>query len=388
MTSVLNYRQLAAELEGVPDLMFATPGHAPLAARLAALGPGMIDVHTHAIDPDLPAIGRTHEGRFPSVRRVSADLAQIILDGRVYREIDSRCWSVQARIRDMDAEGVAAQVLSPIPVTLCHGEPVSGAQALATAQNEFLARMVAAAPERFAALGCVPMQDTALAIAELRRCMDELGFAGVEIGTRVGDRELSEPQFVPFFEAAAESGAVVFLHPVDQTLDPRLSRLRIGFGMGMPTETATAAAGLLISGLLDQVPGVLLCLAHGGGTLPCALPRLAVGQRVVGGVTEPAKLATTQARKLWCDSLTYDVEGLRLSSERFGAGHVVLGTDYPFDAREEPAGAVLTAAAGHVEGTANIARENALALLAAAGRPRTESVRLRGARWDIFLASA
>jgi aminocarboxymuconate-semialdehyde decarboxylase len=331
-------------------------------------GPGLIDLHTHAIDPDLIDVSQAYEGSFPSVRRLSADRAQIVADGRVYREIDSRCWSAEARLRDMDAEGVAAQVVSPIPITLCHGEPAPGAQALAAAQNDFLARLVASAPDRLLALGCVPLQDPELAVAELGRCIHDLGFAGVEIGTRVGELELSDPRFVPFFRAAADLGAVVFLHPVDRTLDPRLARLRIAFGLGMPAETATAAAGLLVSSLLEEVPGLRLCLAHGGGTLPSALPRLAMGQQLAGGVTSPDELATARARRLWCDSLTYDVAGLLLAADRFGAGHVVLGTDYPFDARERPAGAVLAAAAQHDAGTAEllagVARENALTLLA------------------------
>lgn len=356
------------------------PARASVASRLAALGPGLIDMHTHAIDPDLPDLADIYEGNFPAVRRLSADRAQILLQGRVYREVDSRCWSAEARIRDMDAEGVAAQLVSATPITLCHGEPVDGARVLAAAQNDFLAQLISQVPDRLLALGCVPLQDPVSAVAELWRCVTELGFAGVEIGTRVGELELSDPRFAPFFRAAADLGAVVFVHPVDQTLDPRLARLGIGFGLGMPAETATAAAGLLVSDLLDDVPELRLCLAHGGGTLPSALPRLAQGQRLAG-LAQPGRLATARARRLWCDSLTYDVAGLLLAAERFGADHVMLGTDYPFDAREQPAGAVLTELAkvtaaaglsgsgrpGSAEVLAGAARENALALLAGVG---------------------
>ena len=368
---------LVAEDEGGASFMSVIPPSASLATRLAALRPGRIDVHTHAFDPDLPDIGASHEGNFPAARRLSADRAQIILDGRTYRELDARSWSAPARLRDMDAEGVAAQLVSATPVTLCHGEPAAGAAVLAAAQNDFLARLTGEAPDRLFALGCVPLQEPGAAVKELHRCVRDLGFAGVEIGTRVGELELADPRFVPFFAAAADLGAVVFVHPVDQTLDPRLARLGIGFGLGMPAETAIAAAGLLVSDLLDEVPGLRLCLAHGGGTLPSALPRLAQGIRLAG---KDDRIAA-RARQLWCDSLTYDAAGLLLAAERFGAGHVVLGTDYPFDAREQPAGAVLTAlaavtmaaglpgtaASGSAEVLAGAARENALALLAEAG---------------------
>jgi aminocarboxymuconate-semialdehyde decarboxylase len=89
----------------------------------------------------------------------------------------------------------------------------------------------------------VPLQDPQASVRELQRCVGELGFAGVEIGTRVGELELTDPRLEPFFRAAAELGALVFVHPVDQTLDPRLARMGIGFGLGMPAETAVAGAG-------------------------------------------------------------------------------------------------------------------------------------------------
>src|ERR1700761_4142827 len=80
---------------------------------------------------------------------------------------------------------------------------------------------------------------------------------------------------------------------------PRLGKLGVGFGLGRPAETAAAAAG----------------------------------------GTGPATLATARARRL-----CYDAPALRLAAGRFGPGRVVLGTDYPFDAREQPAGAVLAPA--------------------------------------------
>ncbi|MBN9097523.1 MAG: amidohydrolase family protein [Pseudonocardia sp.] len=316
---------------------------------------GAIDVHTHAVADRLPDL-TAHPGRWPSVERYSDTEARILLDGAVYREIDDRCWSAARRLHDMDAEGVAAQVVSPIPVTLCHDQPAAGAAVLASAQNDFLAELVAQAPGRLFALGAVPLQDPGAAVKELLSCLDR-GFLGVEIGTRVGDVELNDPALDGFFDAAAERGAFVLVHPVDLTLDPRLARLGIGFGLGMPVETAIAAAGLLTG--RPRRPGMRLCLAHGGGALPQILPRLDRGLVLAGRGDEPS--ASARARELWCDSLTYEASSLALSVERFGADHVLLGTDYPFAAREAPAGAVL-AGVDPVPAEA-IRRDNALPVL-------------------------
>jgi aminocarboxymuconate-semialdehyde decarboxylase len=304
---------------------------------------GLIDLHTHAIAPSWPDLAAVAPWpAWPSVQQTSETEGRILVGSRPYREIDSRCWSAQRRLADMDADGVALQVVSPTPVTFCHDAPADGAAVLARAQNDFLAGLVAQSPERFRALGAVPLQDPARAVAELRHCVQELGFLGAEIGTRVGDRELGDPDFDPFFDAAAELGALVFVHPADTTLDPRLATAGVAFGAGMPTETGIAAAALLVSGALARRrPGIRLCLAHGGGTLPWLLPRLDKGELIKNPGTPPDRRPSVLAHQLYSDSLTYDTDSLLLAVHRYGAEHVMLGTDYPFAAREAPAGAVI-----------------------------------------------
>jgi len=202
----------------------------------------------------------------------------------------------------------------------------------------------------------------------------QLGFLGAEIGTRVGDRELGDTCFDPFFDAAAELGALVLVHPADTTLDPRLAKLGVAFGPGLPGETGVAAAGLLASGaLLRRRPGARLCLAHAGGTLPWLLPRLDRGELIKNPDTPPERLPSALARSLYSDSLTYDVEGLLLAMHRYGAGHVMLGTDYPFAARESPVGAVISEACSRLTAAlrAAVGVTNAYGLLAIA-QPRQD----------------
>jgi aminocarboxymuconate-semialdehyde decarboxylase len=310
----------------------------------------LIDFHTHAIAPRLPDLeADVPWGAWPSVEQTADDAARILVGGRPYRVIDDRCWSAARRLSDMDAAGVAVQVLSPVPVTFCHDAPAAGAAVLARAQNDFLSGLVAQRPGRLRALGAVPLQDPVLAAAELRRCVTELGFLGAEIGTRAGDRELGDASFDPFFDTAAELGAVVLVHPADTTLDPRLAALGVAFGAGMPTETGIAAAGLLTGGALARRrPGTRLCLAHGGGTLPWLLPRLDRGELIKDPGTSAEQLPSALARSLYSDSLTYDEQSLLLAVGRYGTSHVVLGTDYPFAAAETPPGAVLRGLADQV----------------------------------------
>jgi aminocarboxymuconate-semialdehyde decarboxylase len=298
---------------------------------------GLVDVHTHAIDDELPDLRQAYpRDRWPSVERTSETDALLTFGGVPYRRIDHRCWSADARLADMDREGVAVQVLSPIPVTFCYQESAAGAAELASAQNEFFARIIRQHPTRFAALGAVALQDPDGAIDEMRRCKRHRGFLGVEIGTQVGGIELADPSLDRFFAVAHELGALVLVHPSDQDLSPRVTELGLGFGAGMPTETALAAAALIASGALSRRPEVRICLAHGGGALPAMIGRLDKGALIAGTPSTSPELPSRQAARLWCDSLTYHRSALLAAIDVFGADHVVLGSDYPFPAMPDP----------------------------------------------------
>jgi aminocarboxymuconate-semialdehyde decarboxylase len=295
--------------------------------------PGLVDVHTHAIDADLPDLRQSYpHDRWPGVERINETDASLTFGGAPYRRIDHRCWSPVARLADMDRDGVAVQVLSPIPVTFCYQASAAGAAELAAAQNDFFAAIVRQHPTRFAALAAIPLQDSDRAVDEMRRCMRTPGFLGVEIGTQVGGLELADPSLDRFFAVAAELGALVLVHPSDQDLPSRMTQAGIGFGAGMPIETGMAAALLITSGALKRRPGVRLCLAHGAGTLPAMIGRLDKGALIAGMPSTSSDLPSRQAARLWCDSLTYFRPALQAAIDVFGAEHVVLGSDYPFPA--------------------------------------------------------
>jgi aminocarboxymuconate-semialdehyde decarboxylase len=298
---------------------------------------GLVDVHTHAIDDDLPDLRRAYpHDSWPSVEHTGETEANLLFGGQPYRGIDHRCWSPEVRLSDMDCSGVAMQVLSPIPVTFCYRASAAGAAELASAQNEFFARIVRQQPTRFAALGAVALQDPDRAVDEMRRCMRHRGFLGVEIGTQVAGMELADPSLDRFFAVAHELGALILVHPSDQDLSHRMTGLGLGFGAGMPIETALAAAALVARGALSRRPEVRICLAHGGGALPALIGRLDKAAIMAGTTADSPDLPSRLAAQFWCDSLTYDRRTLDAAVQLFGHDHVVFGSDYPFPAMPEP----------------------------------------------------
>jgi aminocarboxymuconate-semialdehyde decarboxylase len=240
------------------------------------------------------------------------------------------CWDVERRIEAMDAAGIAVHVLSPVPITLTYwADPVLAAE-LCRRQNDLLAAAIAARPDRFLGLGGVPLPDVAAAVAELEHVMHDLGLAGVEIGAQIAGHELDDPVLRPFFAAAEALGAAVFVHPLDGGSGAiRRAGVPYDFALGMMTDTAMAATALVFGGVLEAHPGLRVALAHGCGTFPWALPRLARGASMPPEAPPPDHFLAA-ARSLWCDSLVFEPTHLPVLFERFGPDHVVLGSDFPF----------------------------------------------------------
>lgn len=314
-----------------------------------------VDFHTHYIDPSLDGLA------LPGCVELRRDgtNGELLRDGRSYRKIDERSWSPDRRVADMDAEGVALQVLSPIPVSYAYEASATDGEAFCRRQNDALAALVRARPDRFAALGAVPLQDPDRACAELERAMCELALSGIEIGTTAGGRELDDPALEPFWERCEALNAIVFVHPESAPGFDRIRRRMMVISTGYPSETGIAGATLLTSGLLER-RALRIVLAHGGGTLPWILPRLDRLWEVSDELRALGARPSEVAQRLYCDTLTFDARNLALILERFDPAHLLVGSDYPFTIRENPPGAVVDAFPAHAHA---LRAGNALSLL-------------------------
>ena len=325
-----------------------------------------VDFHTHFIPEQLPDMGEKYGGEgWPKLLHAGPCQADIYYAGKHYRRIDDRSWDPERRLKDMDAEGVDVQVLSPIPVTFAYRFSAQGVLELAQLQNEAIASTTSVAPTRFIGLGTVPLQDPDLAAAEVRRAVTSLGLAGVEIGTQLEGKNLDDPVLEPFWRSCVEVGAAIFVHPEAVFAPERTSKYRMVFSVGYTSETGIAAASVVMSGLLNRYPGLRLCFAHGGGTFPWLLPRLDQTWHAFDDVRAVTATKPSEVAKLLSyDTLVFDTMNMRLLIDRLGADRLIMGTDYPFPLREAPPGAVVDNLDGisHEERSAMLGR-NALRFL-------------------------
>ncbi len=325
-----------------------------------------IDLHTHILPQRWPDwtkksgyhgwVALDHHG--PGCARMMQSEA----DGRhrFFRDVKSNLWEPAARMAEMDAAGVTMQVLSTVPVMFSYWARARDALDLARLLNDHIAGVCRGAPDRFAGLGTIPMQDPDLAIGELERCVRDLGLAGVQIGSHIERRDdgrelldwnLSEPELFPVFAAAARLGACVFVHPWDMMGSSQMSKYWLPWLVGMPAESSRAICSVIFGGVLERLPNLRIAFAHGGGSFPGTIGRIAHGWEVRPDLcapdcrNNPREYIAKDGRpaKFYVDSLVHDERVLRMLMEVMGEERIALGSDYPFPLGEDAPGALIEA---------------------------------------------
>jgi aminocarboxymuconate-semialdehyde decarboxylase len=304
-----------------------------------------IDMHSHVMVPEAAALVQPHLdlSTVPLAHFATPDTQA--LNRKQDADRRPNMTDMAVRLADMDAAGIDMQIIMPPPGQCTYTVPLEIGVRAARMVNDGMAAFVAQKPERFQALGTVPMQEGAAAARELERCVRELGLKGVQILTNVAGNELSHPAYAPFWETAEALGAVVLIHPNGFTEAKRLTRFYFNNVVGNPLETTIALHYLIFDGVLERHPALKLVAVHGGGYLAAYSGRIdhAWGARTDcrGDLPHPP---TTYLKRVYVDTVVFTPHQLVNLVEVFGADHVLMGTDYPYDMAEaDPIGHLASA---------------------------------------------
>ncbi|MDB5452910.1 MAG: amidohydrolase [Caulobacteraceae bacterium] len=306
----------------------------------------LIDVHAHIVPAGFPATPASCScGRWPAMAPRDRDRAAVVIGGKDFRIVDSRSWDPARRVAELDAEDIALQVLSPMPELLSHWLDAQSALVMCRHVNGVIGEMVAAAPDRFAGFGMVPMQNPELAARELGRLRADYGLRGIEVGSHIDGRSPADPIFDVVWAEAERLDLCVFvhaLHPigVERLVGPPGLAPFVAF----PLDTSLAATGFITAGIPARFPKLKVMFSHGGGALAAVLPRLSFGWRTTPVLQSAFADPVAAARTLFYDSLVYDSAWLRHLIATFGASQLMMGTDYPFAIRQPLPGLWLEAA--------------------------------------------
>jgi aminocarboxymuconate-semialdehyde decarboxylase len=303
----------------------------------------IIDIHTHILPENIPDFARKFGyGGFISLDHHKPCCARMMIGDKFFREVESNCWDAEVRMKECDHHGVHVQVLSTVPVMFSYWAKATDCLDVSMFLNDHIAEIVNRYPKRFAGLGTIPLQDPELAITELERCM-KIGLRGVQIGSHVNSWNLNAPELFPFFKAAADLGAAVFVHPWEMMGQDQMPRYWLPWLVGMPAETSRAICSMIFGGVFEKLPALRVAFAHGGGSFPSTIGRIEHGFNCrpdLVAIDNPVN-PRNYLGKFYLDSLVHDQEMLRYLVKLVGANRVALGSDYPFPLGEEIPGSLI-----------------------------------------------
>lgn len=329
-----------------------------------------VDVHTHILPPHWPDLEKRYgSGGWVQLEHCPGCRSRMLRDGKVFREVDPNCFDEAVRLRECDEAGVGAQVLSTVPVMFSYDKQPAQALDLAMLLNDHIADLVARFPSRFAGLATVPLQTPEAAARELERAMRS-GHAGAQIGTHVNGWNLDDEALEPFWQAANDLGASLFVHPWDMLGQSHMTRHWLPWLVGMPMELSLAICSLTMGGVLSRYPSIRFMFAHGGGAFSGTVGRIDHGFEARPDLcqTRTPLPPSSFLDKIWVDALVHDLRTLRFTVDLYGDTRVALGTDYPFPLGEAQPGALIRSAGFAPDAERRLLRGNAIDWLGGAGR--------------------
>jgi len=293
-----------------------------------------VDIHCHYLNTAMAAKVAPLNPAQHEPMAIYSNAASREVNARQAQERGPKLTDIAVRLKDMDRMGIDVQAVSPAPhQTYYWTEPGMGAE-LARAVNERLAEIVAQHPDRFVALGTVPLQEVSLAVAELEHCVRKLGLRGVEINPSVRGMDLTDAKLnlEAFFAAVQKLDVVIFMHPIGFTHGERLVNHYFSNVIGNPLETTVAASHLIFDGVMERHPKLKVVLPHAGGYLAHYWARMDHAYQARSDTRGQMKRKpSAYLEKFYFDTITFDHGMLAHLIARFGADHVLLGTDYPYD---------------------------------------------------------
>jgi aminocarboxymuconate-semialdehyde decarboxylase len=292
-----------------------------------------IDMHTHILPERLPRFAEKFGyGDFIHLVPREDGAADMMKGEKFFRTIQPNCWDPELRINEYATHDTQVQVVCTIPVMFSYWAKGKDCLELSQFLNDDIAKLVSDHPRNFIGLGTVPMQDTDLAIKELRRLEEELNMPGIQIGSNINDLNLNEEQFFPIFEAAQELGMAIMVHPWNMMGMDKMGKYWLPWLVGMPAETSRAMTSMIFGGVFERLPDLRVCFSHAGGSFFGTIGRIEHGYNcrpdlvAVDNDINPREYIG----KFWVDSITHDAKALQFILDYQGSKKVCLGSDYPF----------------------------------------------------------
>ena len=260
---------------------------------------------------------------------------------------DATPWDAEARVRDMDREGIEVSVNYPTALLLVNQLAPGPAAALCRVYNDWaFAKFTGPTDDRVRTMALVPIGDTDGALRETRRAVTELRAPGIMVSPYCGERHLDDPALEPLWSLVEELGVAVGVHGGRGTTPPLLPMQvfrdqRRYYAMAHPFGQMMAVGDLAMGGVLARHPSLRVAFLEAGiGWVRWYVDRLDEGWESVTGRPGEAEQAieAPPSEYVFSGNCFFSCEpdepGLGSYLELVGADRVVFSSDYPhFDCK-------------------------------------------------------
>lgn len=203
--------------------------------------------------------------------------------------------------------------------------------------NDGIAKSVRQYPKHFQGLAMLPLIDTKLALKELDRAILDLGLKGMVMLTNVAGKMLDSEFLHPVYQRAQELGVPIFIHPTTPLGAAVMQEWRLAIILGFEFDIVLSAVRLAYAGVLDKFPDLNFVISHLGAGIPFLAGRIDRGYFDPTCGIKTKKPTSEYLRDLYCDTVSFYQPGLMMAYQFYGAGRMVLGSDFPLIIGDLPA---------------------------------------------------
>jgi len=289
----------------------------------------VIDVHTHMMSHEYIDVIKKHGGDY-TIGKIVGGQEAIHRKGAAFMTLYDEMFDYEVRVKNMDKAGVDIAIVSlTCPSVYWGGEDLS--VSTTKLMNDHMSAAQKSHPARIRYFATLPWQYPEAAIKQLEQALDN-GAVGVMVLANIAGEPLISPKLAPIWEQINKHALPVLVHP---TTPPGLEALEMReynlvASIGFMVDTTLAISKMIFDGFLDRYPNLKIIASHGGATLPYIIGRLDRCHETMPPCrVKISERPSSYMRKIYLDSVVYNVASLMMGIDVCGEDNVLYGSDYP-----------------------------------------------------------
>jgi predicted TIM-barrel fold metal-dependent hydrolase len=287
-----------------------------------------VDCQTHLFPRDYAEILCRNKGW---VHAEKNDFGYTIRYGDIQSfNLKLEAYDLEKKLEDMDADGIDVSILSvnmPGPEVLDENLSLEGARIC----NDYVAGLVARNPKRFAGIATVPLGHPVYMMEEYTRAIHKLGLRGIMLFSHIKGQPVDSAIMESLYMQAEKDEIPLVIHPTVPVWGEVLREYQMIPMFGLMVDTSIAMLRLILGGVLERRPKLLIVHPHCGGVLPYLMPRVEEQTEVKKRGRENIKRPPGEYyRNVYLDMTSPSVLAMEYAYRSSRPDRLLFGSDHPW----------------------------------------------------------